>query len=413
MPIKPPNLDDRRYDDIVREARSLIPQYTPEWTNLGDSDPGITLVQLFAWMTEMTIYRLNRVPDKTYIHFLNFIGEERREARPATCPLTFYIRTEGRDVVELPPFTKCSTRQEGGADALHFLTTDALTVHNAKVDRIVAVRAGDKPMVREIPYFVDEEDLEQVVLFGGGSGIQLFKMDPIEHGPRAFTPNHYLYIAHDDFRLMDYKLQPGMMPGRVRLRTTTEENLPIGALFTWQKHTADGWVPIDVAEEDQEVLGLPEIVLKAHLERVEPVTSFGDEADPLEIPEQIREETHWIRGVVDYERWLAHRMTDDLVITWADDRGGDDRMISNWDVRATGRNLEFFIQDMPPIRAGWTVRFTMIDRSMPAGRNAYFPRYRWSYRKGGTWEVVPTDRIRYQATTIVLTGPFTDMATHG
>ena len=89
MPIKPPNLDDRRYEDILVEARSLIPQYCPEWTNLGDADPGMTLVQLFAWMTELTIYRLNRVPDKTYIHFLNFIGEERRRARPSVVPVTF------------------------------------------------------------------------------------------------------------------------------------------------------------------------------------------------------------------------------------------------------------------------------------------------------------------------------------
>ena len=95
MPIRPPDLDDRRYDDIVREARALIPQYCPEWTNLGDADPGMTLVQLFAWMTEMMIYRINRVPDKTYIHFLNFIGEERRQAKPARVPVTFQLRAEG------------------------------------------------------------------------------------------------------------------------------------------------------------------------------------------------------------------------------------------------------------------------------------------------------------------------------
>jgi len=95
MPIKPPNLDDRRYEDILGEARSLIPQYCPEWTNLGDADPGMTLVQLFAWMTELTIYRLNRVPDKTYIHFLNFIGEERRRARPSVVPVTFSPKAEG------------------------------------------------------------------------------------------------------------------------------------------------------------------------------------------------------------------------------------------------------------------------------------------------------------------------------
>ena len=95
MPIKPPNLDDRRYEDILAEAESLIPQYCPEWTNLGDADPGMTLVQLFSWMTELTIYRLNRVPDKTYIHFLNFIGEERHTAEPAMVPVTFSLDGPG------------------------------------------------------------------------------------------------------------------------------------------------------------------------------------------------------------------------------------------------------------------------------------------------------------------------------
>src|SRR5687768_6690997 len=190
MPIKPPNLDDRRYADIVREARALIPQYCPDWTNLSDSDPGMTVVQLFAWMTEMTIYRLNRVPDKTYVHFLNFIGEERRDARPATVPLTF-APTEAHPVLEIPPFTRCSTRQQGGMDALHYLTTDALTAHGALVERIVAAHAGEQPTVREIP-FERDADLPQVCFLGGGRGVQPFRMDPIEHGPQAYTPYHYL-----------------------------------------------------------------------------------------------------------------------------------------------------------------------------------------------------------------------------
>lgn len=411
MPIKPPNLDDRRYADIVREARSLIPQYCPEWTNLSDSDPGITLVQLFAWMTEMTIFRLNRVPDKTYVHFLNFIGEERREARPATVPLTFYIRNEGVEVVELPPFTRCSTKQSGGSSALHFLTTDALTVHDSRLLRAVAVHAGPKPMVREIP-FAPDGDLDQVLLFGGGSGVQMFRMDPDEHGPRAFTPYQYIYISHDDFRLMDFIVQPGDPPGRIRLRTASEENLPVGGLFKWEMFDGMSWVPIDIEEEEQEVLGLPEITLTAHLPNQQPIKEFGHQDDPFEIPE-VAEPGCWIRGTIEYEKWLAHRMSEDLEITWRDDRGGEERLITNWDIRDTGRNLEFFIQDMPPIRSGWTVRFTMVDRSMPAGRNSYFPRYRWSFRRNDAWEVIPPDRVRTQGTSIILTGPFTDMATDG
>ena len=64
MAIKLPNLDDRTFEDNVKQARSLINRYCPEWTDHNESDPGITLIQLFAWMTEMIIYRLNLVPDK-------------------------------------------------------------------------------------------------------------------------------------------------------------------------------------------------------------------------------------------------------------------------------------------------------------------------------------------------------------
>src|SRR6185503_12963029 len=128
MPIKPPNLDDRRYADLVREARSLIPQYCPDWTNLSDADPGMTLVQLFAWMTELTIYRLNKVQDKTYVHFLNFIGEERKRARPAVAPLTFELKGDVASA-ELPALTRASTRQREDNVALDFLTVDGLTVH--------------------------------------------------------------------------------------------------------------------------------------------------------------------------------------------------------------------------------------------------------------------------------------------
>lgn len=413
MPIKPPNLDDRRYGDIVREARSLIPQYCPEWTNLGDADPGMTLVQLFAWMTEMIIYRLNRVPDKTYIHFLNFIGEERREARAAVVPLTYEIRGDAHDVIEIPAFTRNSTRMKEGAEPLHYLTTDGVTVHDANVDRIVAVRAGSRPMVREIP-FEHNPVCAKAMLFGSGSGVQFFKMDPVEHGPRAYTPYQYLYVAHDDFRRMVIKgaSQP---IGRMRIRSKGE-NLPVGSLFVWEYFNGDAdepWTAIETDEEEEQVLGLPEIALKTQLPYLAECTHFGPVSDPIEIPEQVVEDKHWIRGHIDYERWLTHRMQDDLDITWRDDRGGEERSINNWDVRNTGRNLEFFIQDMPPIRSGWTVRLTLVDRSLPAGRNAYLPKYKWSYRRGERWDVIPSDRVRYQGTSVILTGPFNEMASDG
>ena len=59
MPFDPPNLDDRRYEDLFEEMRSRIRRYAPEWTDRNLSDPGITLMQLFAWLGDITLYRLN------------------------------------------------------------------------------------------------------------------------------------------------------------------------------------------------------------------------------------------------------------------------------------------------------------------------------------------------------------------
>ena len=67
-------LDDRRFQDLVSEARRRITRACPEWTEHNVSDPGVTLIELFAWMTEMTIYRLNRVPDKLHVKLLELLG---------------------------------------------------------------------------------------------------------------------------------------------------------------------------------------------------------------------------------------------------------------------------------------------------------------------------------------------------
>lgn len=90
--LEPPNLDDRTWRDIVDQARALIPQYAPEWKDCGPSDPGMALIELFAWMVEGMIYRLNRVPDRSLIQFLNLLGITRRPARPASTWLTFTTR---------------------------------------------------------------------------------------------------------------------------------------------------------------------------------------------------------------------------------------------------------------------------------------------------------------------------------
>lgn len=83
MPLVPPQLDDRQFDELLADAKLRLRRYCPEWTDYNDSDPGIALVQLFAWLTELMLYRINQVPEKNYLTFLKLLNLERHEARPS------------------------------------------------------------------------------------------------------------------------------------------------------------------------------------------------------------------------------------------------------------------------------------------------------------------------------------------
>src|SRR3954471_19243866 len=74
MPLPTPTLADRRFQDIVDESKRLIPQYCRKWTAHSLSDPGVALIELFAWMTEMILCRMNQVPDLHYTRFLDLMG---------------------------------------------------------------------------------------------------------------------------------------------------------------------------------------------------------------------------------------------------------------------------------------------------------------------------------------------------
>ena len=82
MPLPEPILDDLRFQrDLVDEAKRRIIRYCPEWTDYNVSDPGVTLIELFAWMTEMITYRLNLVPEKNYIRFMDLLGVQLQRNR--------------------------------------------------------------------------------------------------------------------------------------------------------------------------------------------------------------------------------------------------------------------------------------------------------------------------------------------
>jgi hypothetical protein len=94
MPLPIPVLDDRRFHDLVEEARALIPTHAPDWTNHNASDPGITLIELFAYLTEALIYRLDRITPDNVCAFLDLLdGSVERKPEGSAIPVR---NTRGR-----------------------------------------------------------------------------------------------------------------------------------------------------------------------------------------------------------------------------------------------------------------------------------------------------------------------------
>lgn len=122
-----PDLDDRRWADLVEEARTLIPTYAPQWTDHNPSGLGMTLVELFAFMTENLIYRLNRVPEKNYIAFLNLLGITRDPPTPAKCHLTFKAAPTGPPVVVVKG-TQCQTLETEAEEPVVFETDEDVRI---------------------------------------------------------------------------------------------------------------------------------------------------------------------------------------------------------------------------------------------------------------------------------------------
>ncbi len=106
MPIQVPILDDRRFQDMVDELRARIPAHTPEWTNPNAGDPGVTLIELFAWLTDTLLYRVNLIPERQRLAFLRLLGVPMRPASAARTLVTIgFDVPENKLAQTLPPLT--------------------------------------------------------------------------------------------------------------------------------------------------------------------------------------------------------------------------------------------------------------------------------------------------------------------
>lgn len=122
MPLPAPNLDDRRFQELVDDAKRYVQKHCPEWTDHNVSDPGVTLIELFAWMTDLMVYRMNRVPERNYVKFLEMIGVKLFPPTAAKVPVTFWLSAPQPDKLTIAKGTEIATSGSEAEEEIVFAT---------------------------------------------------------------------------------------------------------------------------------------------------------------------------------------------------------------------------------------------------------------------------------------------------
>ena len=143
MSLPAPNLDDRRFQNLVDDAKRLVQRRCPEWTDHNVSDPGVTLIEAFAYMTDQLLYRLNRVPERNYVRFLELIGVKLFPPTAASVGVTFWLSAPQKDSITVPSGIEVATmRGEGSDSAIAFTTTEQLVIVPAERSLVCSIPAG-------------------------------------------------------------------------------------------------------------------------------------------------------------------------------------------------------------------------------------------------------------------------------
>ncbi len=129
------NLDDRSFNDLLQECLLRIPRYCPEWTNHNPSDPGITIIELFAWLTDQMLWRFNQVPRRNYVAFLELLGIRLEAPSPAQTEVTFYLSREEQDIRVIDAGTEVATERTETEEAVIFSTDNDLIIGHPQIPR--------------------------------------------------------------------------------------------------------------------------------------------------------------------------------------------------------------------------------------------------------------------------------------
>lgn len=225
MPLPSPQLDNRRFEDLLEECLRRIERSNVPWTDRGPSDPGIVLLELYAFLTEEMIDRLNQLPDVAYIEFLRLIGLTLFPPSAASVTLTFSRASEGSEPIEIPAGTRVTVgradtdeeppvfetaqpaRIESSAESVEVLALHCETVR-AELIGVSSGQPGQSLRVARPPVIADTGDELDLQIGVEVESAELESRVPVEqHGGKLFRiwsnvshfsnlgPERHVYVA--------------------------------------------------------------------------------------------------------------------------------------------------------------------------------------------------------------------------
>ena len=237
------DLDDRDYEDLVKECILRIPRYTPEWTNYNPSDPGITLVELFAWLTDQMLSRFNQVPRRNYISFLELLGIRLQPPNPAQTELTFYLVGNLPEAYTIAPGTEVATEQTATEEAIVFTTDEPLIIGNPIIQHFLT--ADSAPLIPDV--LRDRFTHFWSMRSNGewfGPELSLFNNTP--------QSENCFYLVFDPNTPLDGNVLAITFKGQAATPTGINPNAPPRR---WEAWNGEKWEPVLFHEADDETQG--------------------------------------------------------------------------------------------------------------------------------------------------------------
>ena len=158
MAISIPELDNIGYKELRKEAETRLPKDAPSWTDYNLSDPGITFLELFSWLGDIELYRLNRITPEHLRKFLTLLGDEYPTAKPAKGIIVSTQSIDPDTRINVGTTIEIETQKKKKL----FRTKYTLYGNPAKIESINVLGSSEEETIRK----VEHKSIEPFYAFG-------------------------------------------------------------------------------------------------------------------------------------------------------------------------------------------------------------------------------------------------------